>query len=74
MLQYDEKVGVYGFIFCRDGDWVDVIIDECVRFHISYDSLLNVAPNSQLFTLVPRWEGLTSEVRTRLIAGERILT
>ncbi|TDL19165.1 cysteine proteinase [Rickenella mellea] len=21
-------VGVYGFIFCRDGDWVDVIIDD----------------------------------------------
>ena len=28
VVQYDEKVGVYGFIFCRDGDWVDVIIDE----------------------------------------------
>ncbi|TDL21385.1 cysteine proteinase [Rickenella mellea] len=24
----DEIVGVYGFIFCRDGDWVDVIIDD----------------------------------------------
>ncbi|KAF8522608.1 cysteine proteinase [Hysterangium stoloniferum] len=24
----DEKVGVYGFIFCRDGEWVDVIIDD----------------------------------------------
>ncbi|KAH8108535.1 cysteine proteinase [Phellopilus nigrolimitatus] len=27
-VQYDEKVGIYGFIFCRDGDWVDVIIDD----------------------------------------------
>lgn len=24
----DEKVGIYGFIFCRDGEWVDVIIDD----------------------------------------------
>ena len=30
-MQYDEKVGIYGFIFCRDGEWVDVIIDEYVR-------------------------------------------
>ncbi|KZP28270.1 cysteine proteinase [Athelia psychrophila] len=24
----DEKVGIYGFIFCVDGDWRDVIIDD----------------------------------------------
>lgn len=24
----DEKVGVYGFIFQRDGEWRDVIVDE----------------------------------------------
>ncbi|KIM82630.1 hypothetical protein PILCRDRAFT_820507 [Piloderma croceum F 1598] len=24
----DEKVGVYGFVFCRDGEWHDVIIDD----------------------------------------------
>jgi len=24
----DEKVGIYGFVLCRDGDWVDVIIDD----------------------------------------------
>ncbi|KAF7976604.1 hypothetical protein HWV62_6102 [Athelia sp. TMB] len=24
----DEQVGIYGFIFCADGDWVDVIIDD----------------------------------------------
>ncbi|KAF8589545.1 cysteine proteinase [Ramaria rubella] len=24
----DEKVGIYGFIFCRDGEWADVIIDD----------------------------------------------
>lgn len=26
--QRDEKVGIYGFIFCVDGDWRDVIIDD----------------------------------------------
>ena len=31
-VEYDQVVGVYGFIFCRDGDWVDVIIDEYVCF------------------------------------------
>lgn len=24
----DEKVGIYGFVFCRDGEWHDVIIDD----------------------------------------------
>ncbi|KIJ30714.1 hypothetical protein M422DRAFT_214442, partial [Sphaerobolus stellatus SS14] len=24
----DEKAGIYSFIFCRDGEWVDVIIDD----------------------------------------------
>jgi hypothetical protein len=24
----DEVVGVYGFLFFRDNEWVDVIIDE----------------------------------------------
>ncbi|KIJ56184.1 hypothetical protein M422DRAFT_219353 [Sphaerobolus stellatus SS14] len=27
-VERDEKVGIYGFIFCRDGEWVDVIIDD----------------------------------------------
>lgn len=27
-LQRDEKVGIYGFIFCADGDWRDVIVDD----------------------------------------------
>ncbi|KIJ30715.1 hypothetical protein M422DRAFT_186752 [Sphaerobolus stellatus SS14] len=27
-VEKDEKVGIYGFIFCRDGEWVDVIIDD----------------------------------------------
>jgi hypothetical protein len=27
-FQRDEKVGVYGFVFFRDGRWVDVVIDE----------------------------------------------
>lgn len=33
-LQHDKDVGVYGFIFCRDGEWVDVVIDECVEITI----------------------------------------
>lgn len=28
VLQRNEKVGVYGFIFWRDSGWVDVVIDE----------------------------------------------
>ncbi|KAH8116172.1 cysteine proteinase [Phellopilus nigrolimitatus] len=27
-VERDEDVGVYGFIFCRDGDWVDVVVDD----------------------------------------------
>ncbi|EJC98426.1 cysteine proteinase [Fomitiporia mediterranea MF3/22] len=27
-VEHDKTVGVYGFIFCRDGEWVDVIIDD----------------------------------------------
>ncbi|KAL5482317.1 hypothetical protein ACEPAI_8911 [Sanghuangporus weigelae] len=27
-VEHDPIVGVYGFIFCRDGEWVDVIIDD----------------------------------------------
>lgn len=29
-VEYNEKAGVYGFIFFRNGEWVDVVVDECV--------------------------------------------
>ncbi|KAF8519740.1 cysteine proteinase [Hysterangium stoloniferum] len=32
-VERDEKAGVYGFVFCRDGEWEDVIIDEYVRLY-----------------------------------------
>ncbi|KAH7337137.1 hypothetical protein B0J17DRAFT_600095 [Rhizoctonia solani] len=36
----DEKVGVYGFIFFRDGVWVDVIIDDLLYISVpKYDKL-----------------------------------
>ncbi|CAE6515547.1 unnamed protein product, partial [Rhizoctonia solani] len=36
----DEKVGVYGFIFFRDGVWVDVIIDDLLFTSVpKYDQL-----------------------------------
>ncbi|CAE6412265.1 unnamed protein product [Rhizoctonia solani] len=36
----DEKVGVYGFIFFRDGVWVDVIIDDLLYTSVpKYDQL-----------------------------------
>ncbi|KZT59293.1 cysteine proteinase [Calocera cornea HHB12733] len=36
----DEKVGVYGFIFHRDGGWVDVIIDDLLYVSVpKYESL-----------------------------------
>ncbi|CAE6445197.1 unnamed protein product [Rhizoctonia solani] len=36
----DEKVGVYGFIFFRDGVWVDVIIDDLLFVSVpKYDKL-----------------------------------
>ncbi|KAF8521601.1 cysteine proteinase [Hysterangium stoloniferum] len=43
----DEKVGIYGFIFCRDGEWVDVIID---------DQLFTSVPKYE--TLVPETQNL----------------
>ncbi|KAF8499476.1 cysteine proteinase [Hysterangium stoloniferum] len=43
----DEKVGIYGFIFCRDGEWVDVIID---------DQLFTTVPKYE--TLVPETQNL----------------
>ncbi|KAI5120454.1 hypothetical protein M0805_008501 [Coniferiporia weirii] len=27
-IEHDKDAGIYGFIFCRDGEWVDVIIDD----------------------------------------------
>ncbi|KAI5120453.1 hypothetical protein M0805_008500 [Coniferiporia weirii] len=27
-VEHDKGVGIYGFIFCRDGEWVEVIIDD----------------------------------------------
>ncbi|KAL9092964.1 MAG: hypothetical protein Q9159_000588 [Coniocarpon cinnabarinum] len=31
----DEQVGVYGFCFHRDGEWISAVVDDklCVRFH-----------------------------------------
>ena len=28
LLQRDEQVGVYGFVFFKNDRWVDVVIDE----------------------------------------------
>lgn len=27
-VEYDCKIGIYGFVFCRDGDWIVSIIDD----------------------------------------------
>ncbi|EJU01594.1 cysteine proteinase [Dacryopinax primogenitus] len=39
-VKRDEVVGVYGFIFYRDGGWVDVIIDDLLYVNVpKYESL-----------------------------------
>jgi hypothetical protein len=30
-VAHDQKVGVYGFVFHRDGDWISEIVDDYVR-------------------------------------------
>lgn len=32
----DEKVGVYGFVFLRDGVWADVIVSNSFKDYCSY--------------------------------------
>lgn len=58
------QIGIYGFIFCRDGDWVDVIIDEYVLPAMMLEQTLDCPFLSQLFTSIPRWEAIGAEVRT----------
>lgn len=42
----DEKVGIYGFIFCRDGEWVDVIIDDQLCTSVpKYETLSSESQN-----------------------------
>lgn len=36
----DEQVGVYGFLFFRDGSWHEVVIDECVFLILRFSMTL----------------------------------
>ena len=49
----------------RDGEWVDVIVDECVLSVLFYlvHSPKPYFPQSQLFTKAPIWETLSDDVR-----------
>ena len=59
-LQRDEEVGVYGFIFFRDSNWVTVIIDEyAYAFSVLMDMTLNLPIHSLLYTEIPKFEELT---------------
>lgn len=31
-MAHDQDVGVYGFVFYRDGEWVSEIVDDFVSF------------------------------------------
>lgn len=44
LAQRDEEVGVYGFIFFKNGSWITVIIDEYAFLFSSllYSSLINL--------------------------------
>ncbi|KAG0339858.1 hypothetical protein BG000_001201 [Podila horticola] len=38
-VKKNEKVGVYGFIFFKDGDWVSTIVDDQLCYSINPDTL-----------------------------------
>ncbi|KAF8516230.1 cysteine proteinase [Gautieria morchelliformis] len=61
----DEEVGIYGFIFCRDGEWTDVIIDDQLfttvpKFAAASDENRNLYHNDkELYDKVARKGGKT---------------
>lgn len=61
MIQRDEVVGVYGFIFFRDTNWVTVIIDESVRFYS--DKILLADPTTACYS--PPFPNLRNSVMRR---------
>ena len=56
----DELVGVYGFVFFRDGYWTDVIIDEYV-FVSSPSPHIDLPASSLVFVTNPKFAELTDE-------------
>ena len=83
-VERDELVGVYGFVFFRDGYWTDVIIDEYVLVsrtvisHLSGILVLSLSPTPSSRNSLMKDKGYTiitkSSTTTLLVRGGRVYT